>query len=630
MLGRTDSRRRMLVVLAVFAIIAASLLSRLAWWQVVQRDQLAAAARAQISIHYEQPSRRGTIYDRSGTVVLATSVDRYRLAATPADLTPQRRATVAQALVDLLGLTGEDAATLTGRMTADRAYVILTRDLDEPTAARIRAGVASGQLPGIALEPEPFRVYPLPGGAPGTTLAAKLLGFVNRDGEGQYGVEQHYQDTLAGQPRVVLAERDASNNLVPDTSQVLQPGVTGQDLRLTIDAGLQLSLEQEVMAAGVADRAPSVSAVVMDPYTGEVYAEATYPSYDANDYRAVAAKDPGTFVDPVVSSVYEPGSVFKVFTALAGFENDVVTPNSPIKDTGSLRLDGGRITIYDSDKRAMGWLPFEDVIAYSRNVGAARVAMRLAGSTRNAAAILAGTWEKVGFGRPTGIDVAGEVPGILRDPAVQPWHEVDLANAAFGQGVAVTPIQLATAYSALVNGGRLVQPQVVLGVGNQPEIRPASNQVLSPGMSKEMTDLMYHVVHTVPWYRDKTLVPGYTVGGKTGTAQIWDPKLRGGRGGWKRTYNHTFIGWIGKKTPRLVIAVTIREAKPLVMRQGFLPLAVESYELFRRIATDSVNTLDLTAPAEAGNGGQALPASAADGSSGTATNGSTGTTAAYP
>src|SRR5213596_2694005 len=268
MLGRTDSRRRMLVVLAVFAIIAASLLSRLAWWQVVQRDQLAA---------------------------------------TPADLTPQRRATVAQALVDLLGLTGEDVATLTGRMTADRAYVILTRDLDEPTAARIRAGVASGQLPGIALEPEPFRVYPLPGGAPGTTLAAKLLGFVNRDGGGQYGVEQHYQDTLAGQPRVVLAERDASNNLVPDTSQVLQPGVTGQDLRLTIDAGLQLSLEQEVMAAGVADRAPSVSAVVMDPYTGEVYAEATYPSYDANDYRATANLDPSRFVDPVVSRVYEPG-----------------------------------------------------------------------------------------------------------------------------------------------------------------------------------------------------------------------------------------------------------------------------------------------------------------------------------
>ena len=223
--------------------------------------------------------------------------------------------------------------------------------------------------------------------------------------------------------------------------------------------------------------------------------------------------------------------------------------------------------------------------------------MGLAGSTRGAAAILARTWEKMGFGRPTGIDVAGEVPGILRDPAIQPWHEVDLANGAFGQGVAVTPIQLATAYSALVNGGRLVRPHVVLAVGDQAEASPASSQVISADLSRQMTDLMYHVVHTVPWYKDKTLVPGYTVGGKTGTAQIWDPKLRGGRGAWKRTYNHTFVGWIGKKNPRLVVAVTIHEAKPLVQRQGFLPLAVESYELFRRIATDAVTTLDLSSPA---------------------------------
>src|SRR5207248_5854395 len=137
MLGRTDSRRRLLVVLVAFAIIAASLLSRLAWWQVVQRDQLAAAARAQISLHYEQPSRRGTIYDRSGTVVLATTVDRYRLAATPADLAPTRRAEVADALIALLGLTGDDAASLTARMTSDRAYVVLTRDLDDGTASPI-------------------------------------------------------------------------------------------------------------------------------------------------------------------------------------------------------------------------------------------------------------------------------------------------------------------------------------------------------------------------------------------------------------------------------------------------------------------------------------------------------------
>ena len=594
MLGRTDSPRRLLAVLAVFVLVSVSLVGRLAWWQVIQHDQLAAAARAQISLRYEQPSRRGTIYDRSGTVVLATTVDRYRLAATPADLAPTRRAEVADALIALLGLTGDDAASLTARMTSDRAYVVLTRDLDDGTASRIRAAMAAKTVQGVALDAEPFRVYPLAGGAPGTTLAAKLLGFVNRDGVGQYGVEQSYQSTLAGQPRVVVAERDASNNLVPDTSQILQPGVTGQDLRLTIDAGLQLSLEQELLAAGVADRAASASAVVMDPYTGEVYGEATYPSYDANDYRAIAAKDPAAFIDPVVSSVYEPGSVFKMFTALAGYENNRVNAQTLIRDTGSLSLDGGRIRIFDSDKRAMGWLPFEDVIAFSRNVGAAKVALKLGKGTGPSSAILADTWEKMGFGSLTGIDLAHEVPGILRDPTIKPWAQVDLANAAFGQGVAVTPIQLATAYSALVNGGVLVKPHVVAGVGDREQATEAGSQVISADMSRQMTDLMYHVVHRVPWYRDKTVISGYRVGGKTGTAQIWDPRLNGGRGGWKSTYNHTFIGWIGKGKPRLVIAVTIREAQPLVIRQGFVPLAVESYELFRRIATDAISTLDLS------------------------------------
>jgi len=585
-------------MLVVFAVAGASLVGRLAWWQVIRGADLAADAHRQTTIRIEAPSRRGTIFDRSGTIVLATSVDRYRVVGSPHQLTLADRQKTAQGLVNLLGLVKTDAVDLVTKMTSDRGYVVLTRGVDETAAARIRELIAQRELQAISLEPEPMRIYPLAGGAPGTTLASHLLGFVNREGQGQYGVEDKYQAQLGGQPRVVVAERDANGDPIPDSNAIESPGVPGADLRLTLDAELQLQLEQELLAATVADQAKSASAVVMDPATGEIYAEATYPSYDANDYRQIATTAPGRFVDPVVSSVYEPGSVFKMFTALSAYEAGTVTPDTRILDSGSLLLDGGHVRIYDSDRRSMGWLSFKDIIAFSRNVGAARVALDLGPTTRKASAVLQATWQKMGFGQPTGIDVAGEVEGIVHDPTVRKWRQVDLANGSFGQGVAVTPIQLVTAYTAMINGGTLVTPHVVLAVGQTEQTVASRGRVMSAAMSKELTRLMSYVVHRVPWYKAKTLVPHYVVGGKTGTAQIWDAAANHGRGAWKPVYNHTFVGYIGRDRPQLVIAVTIREAQPLHISQGNLPLAVESYELFRRIATDAMRTLDLPTPSQ--------------------------------
>ena len=169
---------------------------------------------------------------------------------------------------------------------------------------------------------------------------------------------------------------------------------------------------------------------------------------------------------------------------------------------------------------------------------------------------------------------------------------------SFGQGVAVTQLQLTTAYAAMANGGVLVTPHVVLGVGDQDREPSVRAQVMTPALSKTLVDLMSHVIHTVPWYAEKTLVRGYDIGGKTGTAQIWDARANHGRGAWKANkYNYSFVGYIGRDSPELVISVTIHEAKPLTIAQGNLPLAVESYELFRRIATDSMTTLDLPRPA---------------------------------
>jgi cell division protein FtsI/penicillin-binding protein 2 len=594
MLGRTDSRTRALLLLIAFVVVAGSLGVRLAYWQVVRRDELAALATSESSMRYEIPPERGSIYDRTGTVVLATSVTRDRLAANPKLLTLARRVAVAAKLVEVLGLEGDAATDLTDRMTSEREYVVLASDLESGTSDLIRSLSAGDEpaLSGLRLEPVAVRLFPQAGGGPRSTLAAHLLGFVNRDGQGQYGVEQYYQDDLAGLRTVVAARQDASGNRVPDTSVVLEDGYPGQNLTLTIDASLQVAVEQELLSAWIADEARRVSAVVMDPYTGEILAYASYPSYDANQYKAIATDDPGVFVDPIVSTVYEPGSVFKMMTVTSALGLGVVTPKSRIRDAARLQLDGGRAHVDNADHRSNGLKAFEDHIAFSRNVVAAKVALRLGESTRESADRLYATWRSLGFGAPTGIDVANEVGGIVRDPATQRWAEIDLANGAFGQGIAVTPIQLAQAYGAMLNGGVLVQPRVVKSVGERETTTIARGRVMPQRLSETLTAMMNHVVTKVDFYRDRTVIKGFEVGGKTGTAQIWDSE----KGSWKvNLFNYSFVGYIAREPgqPDLVIAVRIEEGTPTTVRQGLLEMPVMSFELFRRIAHDAINTPDL-------------------------------------
>ena len=594
MLGRTDSRSRALLLLLAFVILAGSLGVRLAYWQVIRGDELAAQAVSQSSMRYEIPPERGSVYDRTGTVVLATSVSRDRLAANPKLLTPERRLEVAQRLVTLLGLEGDAAANLTARMTSEKEYTVLAREIEPEISDQIRAMSAGKdpELSGLILEPQQVRLYPQPGGGPRTTLAAHLLGFVNRKGDGQYGVEQYYQDDLAGMSTWVAAQQDASGNPVPDSSTVIEDGYPGQNLTLTIDASLQVAVEQELLSAWIADRAKRVSAVVMDPYTGEVLAYASYPSYDANTYQAIAGEDPGVFVDPIVSTVYEPGSVFKMMTAVAALSTGTVTPKTKLKDQGTLRVDGGRAHVDNADHRSMGTMTFEDAVAYSRNVVAAKVALKLGKTTRQASERLFSTWRNLGFGAPTGIDVANEVGGLVRDPAVTPWKQIDLANGAFGQGVAVTPIQLVQAYGAMLNGGVLVQPRVVKAVGDRETSTITRGRVVSGKLSATLTRMMNNVVTAVDFYRTRTLIPGFEVGGKTGTAQIWDAE----KGAWKvDLFNYSFVGYVARTPgkPDLAIAVRIEEGTPTVKRLGHLEMPVMSFELFRRIAHNAINTPDL-------------------------------------
>jgi cell division protein FtsI/penicillin-binding protein 2 len=587
MLGRTDRRLRHVLLIGFFGVFAVALVGRLAYWQVGQGEWLRTKALAQTETTVTQPSLRGRIVDRNGSV-LATTEYRDLLSAYPKRIPEARREDVVQLLAAILALDGAGADRIRQELASSDPYVILARDLTGDQSDRVRTDLADGKLVGLLLEPRSMRVYPDPGGAPGTTLASQLLGFVNREGEGRYGIEERYQQLLAGQPEVSTALRDPSGRAIGGTEIVTTPGVGGADLRLTIDAGLQLQLEKELYAAWIADKAARVSAVVLDPATGEVLASASVPGYDANDYGTVAADDPQLFIDPIVSDVYEPGSVMKMFTAAAAYGSDVVQARTRILDSPSLKISIN--TIHNSDRKGRGRIPFEDVVAYSRNVGTARVAAMLGPTVPKAAAVLWDTWTRFGIGRRTGIDLANEVPGIAADPSRHYWAGIDLANRSFGQGVAVTPIQLASGFGTMANGGSRAQPHVVMAVNDQPMSVPAPVAVIDGALATRLQQLMTHVVTSVPWYNEGTHIPGYHVGGKTGTAQIWDTK----RHQWfPNTYNFTFVGFVGQHAPRAVIAVRIHSAKPRVVAVGDFQLGITSYELFRRIATDTISTLDI-------------------------------------
>ena len=594
MLGRTDSRGRLLLLFFVLTLMSGGMVMRLAYWQVNQRERMAALTAQTSTMKQSLPAKRGTIYDRTGTIVLAETIYRYRLVADLHNMTAAQRQRDGDALVDYLGLTADEASTLRQAMAGKGYYVVLASNVDPDVAAEIKQGQHYGALPTITLEPSPVRVFPQAGGAPHTSLAAQLLGFVNAAGKGQYGLEQQYDARLAGRPEIVQVDPNVPG---PAGVTVIDSGTPGEDIRTTIDAGLQLKIEQEVFSTWIADRARTVSATVMDSKTGAILAEASYPSYDANVFAQVAAQNPALFNDPVITEVYEPGSVFKMFTASAALQTKTTSLTTKINDFGVMKLPGGQ-EIADANRKSMGWMTFADIVAWSRNVGASQVAFRLGKTVNAASATLYQTWQAYGIGQKTGVDLAGEVVGIVRDPAETPWQQIDLANASFGQGVAITQIQLMRAYSVMANGGLDVTPHVGLPTSTTSGAGPSQSprRVISSSLSSSLNTLMTHVVTAVPSYDQSTYMPGYYVGGKTGTAQIWDPTLDKGKGGWlSDIYNYSFYGWVGHSSPDLTVGVVIYRGTPTKVAQGVLAMPTQSTELFRRVATDAV--LELHVPA---------------------------------
>jgi cell division protein FtsI/penicillin-binding protein 2 len=511
MLARTDSRARAMVLLIVVSVVATAIGARLVWWQVLERDELAAMALRQLAQEQTLPAERGEITDRNGEL-LATSVEVQSVFATPPSI---EDAGLASAL--LASALDMPAADVRARIESDRSWVFLKRRVSAEVAEQIR----NLDLRGIGLLPETKRVYPVKGAADGTTLAAQLLGFVDTDGNASFGVEQAENVMLAGTPGAVNAQEDVIGRRIADSVTLLQEPIDGRDVRLTIDAGVQHLLEEKMAETLRTNRATGATGVIMNAETGAILGMASVPSYDANQF---ATTDGELFANPAVARMYEPGSVMKAFTIAAALDAGAVTTSDTVEDDNNLLI--GRIRIQNADR---GTFPYghgpitpAEVLALSNNVGAAKVGLRLGGDA------LYDAFRRYGFGTPTRIELTGEQTGVV-------WHPDDAsgdlttAQNAFGQGLSLTAVQLVAGYASFANGGNLVTPHIVEGWtdpdGTYHAVeQPPAERVIRPETAATMVDLLTNAVDD--GIAQRAQVPGYTVAGKTGTAQIAGP-IRG-------------------------------------------------------------------------------------------------------
>jgi cell division protein FtsI/penicillin-binding protein 2 len=591
MLARTDSRARALLLLLVAVLVAGGIGTRLAWWQIVERDRLSEMALAQLDQTESIPAERGDILDASGEL-LATTVELQSVFATPPSVDDP--ASTAALLAPLLGW---DVHDLQDTLASDDPWVWLKRRVDLKTSDAVRAL----HLPGIGLLPETKRVYPVQGVSPGTTLGSQILGFVNVDGIGQYGIESSENALLAGLPGSVTAQQDVAGRQIADSVFQLKAPVDGSNLKLTIDAGLQHLLESAMWNTYKRNYAKGVTGVVMDVNTGAVLALATFPSYDANDYSKL---DPSLFTNPAVSRQYEPGSVMKAFTIAAALDAGAITTRDKFRDDNNLRLSGVRIQNADRYwyPNGHGRITAGDVLKLSNNVGAAKIGLTLGGQGLYAAL------RRFGFGEPTGIEIAGEASGRVWNPdGPNGSGELTTAQNSFGQGLAVTAMQLVAGYAAIGNGGRLVTPHVVAGwTTPDGSYHPAEQPQPERIMRQETADTVLHLLTDAVDFgiAQPASIPGYSVAGKTGTAQIAGPitqRVRVGtddrgkpiykkvtRYGYIRNWiDSSFISLMPASDPKIVTLILIH--RPAVW--GLYQMAQRPDDLFRSLAPDILSYL---------------------------------------
>jgi len=540
-------------LMLLFAVVA----GRAFQLQVLQGEKLKRLGERQHLKEWIVLPKRGAVMDRTGEP-LALSLEAQSVYARPHRIHDPE--TVSRSLAKILNL---DVVEVNQKMTSDKPFVWIKRQIGPQEAEQIQALSADG----VGMFYEPNRYYPQ------GQLAGQVLGFVGRDSEGLDGLELHYNDYIRGEAGSSVIERDALGR------RVLVQGVEGLqippggDIHLTLDTSVQHLAEKELEATISKYRAKAGVAIVVEPFTGEVLALANYPSFNPNNFSKQSSQQRR---NRAVADSFEPGSTFKTILAAAALEEGVVGREDLFYcEMGKYSYAGK--TIHDT--HPYGWLPFSKILQVSSNIGFTKVAEKLK-KDRYFKYI-----EKFGFGQPTGIDVPGEVPGLLRKP--ESWSAIDLATHAFGQGISATPMQMVMAYAAIANGGFLMRPYVVRRVvGSQGEVLLENQphvvrRVISEKTARLLASMLKEVTNE-GGTGVMASVEGFEVAGKTGTAQKAD-LAHGGYAASKRV--GSFVGFVPADAPKLVALVLVDE--PEVNVYG----GVVAAPVFRNIAQGALRHL---------------------------------------
>jgi cell division protein FtsI (penicillin-binding protein 3) len=514
--------RRIGLLFAAFLLLFTVVLARAFYLQGIQGSSLASQARGQQEDIVTVPGLRGTVYDRRGRK-LAVSEDAASVFATPYQV--ENPPLTARRLAPWLGLEPEEVLE---SLTADSGFSYLARKVPLHAARQIEAM----KLPGIGSLPDSRRSYPQ------GELAAQVIGAVGVDNQGLTGLESGYEDILGGEDGERVVVKDALGE--PIRLDSLSDAENGEDMELTIDSAIQSQTEKVLAGVGATYQPEGATAIVMDPQTSDVLAMANWPPLDPNDLDRASEDE---LLNRATGFTYEPGSTYKAFTVAAAMEERLVTPSTAFSLGPTIQV-ADRV-IEESHAGGGGTLTVAQILAQSSNVGAVTIGLELGAEKYS-------RWiSRFGFGHRTGLDFPGEERGIV--PGLEEYSGSTMGNLPLGQGLSVTPIQMMAAYAAIANGGVLRDPRLIKSIDGEPVEVDPGRRVIAEKHAEEIAVMLEGVLAPGGTASEVT-VPGYTLAGKTGTAE------KAVNGGYSKTrFVASFMGFAPAENPQLLVGVIVDE-----------------------------------------------------------------------